>query len=75
MSTLRAKANTNLGNPDLFERMVLATPEEIIALYDEIHELRTTLAEALDWIDRPVAIQEDAVYFQEFEKRAAELIQ
>jgi hypothetical protein len=74
MSRLQEKAEANLDNPDLFERMVLASPEEILELCDEIAGLRELLEEAVEWFARPVATQEDAAMFLAFEERAKEVV-
>lgn len=47
---------------------------ELARLQDVFDELRSTLAEALDWIERPVETQEDGAYFLLFEERAKKLL-
>ena len=47
MSDLLTKARENLDNPDTFERMILASPEEIIELYESRQSAERLLGFAL----------------------------
>ena len=48
--------------------------EEVARVEELVDELRSTLEEALEWIERPVETQQDAAYFLDFEERAKSLI-
>lgn len=48
--------------------------EEMERIDSLVVELQRALAEALDWIERPVATAEDAEYFMQFEEHAHRLL-
>lgn len=62
----------------LFQRSITFNEKEFKAEIARIEklvaELRGTLEEALDWIERPVADPNDVPLFEDFERRAHKLI-
>lgn len=69
MSPAMKLAQKILSKPGL----ELATEHEYL-LATRIDDLEKALGEAIEWIERPVETQEDAVMFLMFEERAKELL-